>query len=129
MGSRRPLVSAPKISATPVEFGLRFGTAKVLTEVGGASGASRSRQRHHRAWHGEEAQAQLETNVVPLVKQAPGVVAGYWMRSSDGLHGSSVLLFENEETARAAADMIPNTPRPDFVTIDSIEVREVVAQV
>ena len=79
--------------------------------------------------HGDEAQAQLETNVVPQVKEAPGVVSGYWMRSSDGQHGSSVILFENEEAARAAADMIPNTPRPDFITFDSIEVREVVAQV
>lgn len=79
--------------------------------------------------HDEEAQAQLETTVVPRVKEAPGVVAGYWMRSSDGQHGSSVILLENEEAARAAADMIPNTPRPDSVTIDSIEVREVVAHV
>ena len=78
--------------------------------------------------HDEEAQAQLESNVVPVVKQSPGVISGYWMRSSDGQHGSSVVLFENEEAARAAADMIPNTPRPDFITMDSIEVREVVAQ-
>jgi quinol monooxygenase YgiN len=77
--------------------------------------------------HDEEAQAQLESNVLPMVKQSPGVVSGYWMRSSDGQHGSSVVLFENEEAARAAADMVPNTPRPDFITFDSIEVREVVA--
>jgi len=77
--------------------------------------------------HDEEAQAQLENNVLPMVKQAPGAVSGYWMRSDDGQHGSSVVLFENEEAARAGADMIPNTPRPDFVTFDSIEVREVVA--
>lgn len=77
--------------------------------------------------HGEEAQAQLESNVIPMVKQSPGVVSGYWMRSSDGQQGSSVVLFENEEAARGAADMVPNTPRPDFITFDSIEVREVVA--
>ena len=77
--------------------------------------------------HDEEAQAQLESNVLPMVKQSPGVVSGYWMRSGDGQHGSSVVLFENEEAARAAADMVPNTPRPDFITFDSIEVREVVA--
>ena len=41
----------------------------------------------------------------------------------------TILLFQNEETARAAEKMIPNTPRPDSVTFDSIEVREVVAQV
>ena len=79
--------------------------------------------------HDEEAQAQLESNVVPVVKQSPGVISGYWMRSSDGQHGSSVVLFENEEAARAAAEAIPNAPRPDFVTFDSVEVREVVAEV
>jgi len=78
---------------------------------------------------GEEAQAELETNVVPRVKETPGVVSGYWMRSTDGQHGSSVILGENEEAARAAAEAIPNAPRPDFITFDSIEVREVVAQV
>jgi quinol monooxygenase YgiN len=77
--------------------------------------------------HDEEAQAQLDGTVVPMVKQAPGVISGYWMRSSDGRHGSSVVLFENEEAARAAADMVPNQPRPDFITFDPIEVREVVA--
>ena len=77
----------------------------------------------------EEAQAQLEANVVPRVKETPGVVSGYWTRSSDGQHGSSIILFENEEAARAAADAIPNFPRPDFITFDSVEVREVVAQV
>jgi quinol monooxygenase YgiN len=77
----------------------------------------------------EEARAQLETNVVPRVKETPGVVSGYWMHSSDGQHGSSVILFENEEAARAAAEALPNAPRPEFVHFDSVEVREVVAQV
>ena len=78
---------------------------------------------------GEEAQAQLEGNVIPRVKETPGVLSGYWTRSSDGQHGSSMVLFESEEAARAAADNIPNIPRPDFITFDSVEVSEVVAQV
>jgi hypothetical protein len=78
---------------------------------------------------GEEAQAQLESNVVPRVKETPGVVSGYWTRSSDGQHGSSIVLFENEQAARAAAEAIPNIPRPDFITFDTIEVGEVVAQI
>jgi quinol monooxygenase YgiN len=77
--------------------------------------------------HDEDAQAQLDGTVVPMVKQAPGVISGYWMRSSDGQNGTSVVLFENEEAAGAAADMIPNQPRPDFITFSSVEVREVVA--
>ena len=78
--------------------------------------------------HGEEAQAQLENNIVPMVKQSPGAVSGHWMRSDEGNKGSSVVLYEDEQSARAAAEMVPNTPRPDFVTIDSVEVRKVVAQ-
>jgi hypothetical protein len=78
--------------------------------------------------HAEEAQDQLNNVVVPRVKQTPGVVAGYWFEPTEG-HGSSVVLFENEAAAREAAAQIPNVPRPDFVRFDSIEVREVVAQV
>ena len=77
----------------------------------------------------EEAQAQLETNVLPRVKEIPGVVSGYWTRSADGEHGSAMVIFESEEAARTAADNLPNMPRPDFVTFDNVEVREVVAQV
>ncbi len=76
----------------------------------------------------EEAQAHLESNVVPAVKQAPGAVSGYWTRSSDGEHGSGMVIFETVEAARAGAEAIPNMPRPDFISFDSIEVREVVAQ-
>ncbi len=76
----------------------------------------------------EEATAQLQTQVVPRVKEAPGVVSGYWTRSADGEHGLAVVLFEDEETARASAETIPNTPRPDFIRLDNVEVREVVAQ-
>ncbi|TMK29510.1 MAG: hypothetical protein E6G61_09485 [Actinobacteria bacterium] len=77
--------------------------------------------------HAEEAKAQLETNVLPRAKETPWVVSGYWTRSPDGEHGFSMVIFENEEAARAAADNIPNLPTPDFVTFDNIEVREVVA--
>jgi hypothetical protein len=74
----------------------------------------------------EEGVAQLRANVVPLVKQVPGVVGGYWTSAAQDGQGRSVLLFENEESARAAAASIPNTPRPDFVRIDKVDVREVV---
>ena len=79
--------------------------------------------------HDEEGRTELETNVVPRVKQAPGVVAGYWAQSADGEHGYSMILFESEETARAGADMARNGPRPDFVSFDMVEVCEVVAQI
>ncbi len=50
--------------------------------------------------HGEEAQAQLENNVLPMVKEIPGAVSGYWTRSADGTKGSSMVLFENEAAAK-----------------------------
>jgi antibiotic biosynthesis monooxygenase len=78
--------------------------------------------------HVDEALEHLKSTVVPRVKQAPGLVAGYWVRPQDG-HGLSIVVFETEDAARAAADMAENAPRPDFVTFDSIEVREVAAQV
>lgn len=79
--------------------------------------------------HDEEGRTELETNVVPRVKQAPGVVAGYWAQSADGERGYSMILFESEETAQAGADMARNGPRPDFVSFDKVEVCEVVAQI
>ena len=79
--------------------------------------------------HDDDAQAQLDTVVVPRVREAPGVTAGYWTRSTDGAHGASMVIFESEESARAAGEQAQNMPRPDFITFDSIEVREVVAQI
>jgi hypothetical protein len=41
-----------------------------------------------------EAQSLLARDVVPRVKEAPGLVAAYWMRSDDRKHGTSVIIFE-----------------------------------
>jgi heme-degrading monooxygenase HmoA len=81
------------------------------------------------AGHDQDAQTQLETNVVPRVKEAPGVISGHWLRSADGRHGTSVILFETEDAARAGAEMAQSVPQPDFIHFDSVEVREVVAQI
>jgi len=40
-----------------------------------------------------------------------------------------MVVFEDERAAQAAADMVPNMPRPASVTVDNVEVREVVAHV
>jgi heme-degrading monooxygenase HmoA len=73
----------------------------------------------------EAAEALLQEQVVPRVSQAPGFVAGYWTRSDDKTNGLSVIAFESEDAARAAAEQMP--PPSDAVNVDSIEVREVVA--
>ena len=75
----------------------------------------------------ELAQKGLTEQVVPRVKNAPGFVAGYWSRSDDGSNGVSMIVFESEDTARAVAEQIRNGPLPETVTLESAEVREVVA--
>jgi len=64
--------------------------------------------------------------VVPRVSQAPGFVAAYWTRSDDGSNGQSMLVFESEDAARAVADRLGSNV-PEGVTLESAEVREVVA--
>ena len=67
--------------------------------------------------------------VVPQVAQAPGLVNAYWTRSDEG-KGLSMIVFESEEAAKAMAERLtggPNGPPPDAVTLDSVGVREVVA--
>ena len=76
----------------------------------------------------ESARQNLQEQVVPRVRQAPGFVAGYWTRSGEGADGLSMLLFESEDNARSAADMVrEGAERIAAVTLESVEIREVVA--
>jgi hypothetical protein len=72
----------------------------------------------------EAAETALREQVVPQVSQAPGFVAGYWTRKDNT--GLSMVVFESEEAAQAASERIPSGV-PDPVTLEDIEVREVVA--
>ncbi len=75
----------------------------------------------------EQAQQTLQEQVVPGVKQAPGFVAGYWTRPEGGGNdGLSITIFESEEAAKQAAERVPQMV-PSAVTLESVEVREVVA--
>jgi heme-degrading monooxygenase HmoA len=72
----------------------------------------------------EAGEALLREQVVPRVSQAPGFVAGYWTRKdNDGL---SISVWESEDAANAASEMV-RAAAPEGVTVDSVEVREVVA--
>jgi hypothetical protein len=62
--------------------------------------------------------------VVPGVSQAPGFVAGYWTRKDDS--GVAMVIFESEDAAQAMSERVPSMV-PDVVTLQDIEVREVVA--
>ena len=75
----------------------------------------------------ERAHEGLREQVVPGASQAPGFVAGYWTRSDDGHNGLSMVVFESEEAAQAAAEGIRSgAVIPETVTLESVEVREVV---
>jgi hypothetical protein len=69
----------------------------------------------------------LKANIVPQVKQAPGILGGYWLSGQDG-KGLGITLYETEEDARRAAEMAKGQPRPDYITSAHFNVREVVAQ-
>jgi hypothetical protein len=71
----------------------------------------------------EAAEAELHDKVIPGVSQAPGFVAGYWTTKDDT--GLSMIVFESEDAANGASEMIPGTV-PDTVTLEGVEVREVV---
>ena len=73
----------------------------------------------------DAARKTLHEQVVPRVKQAPGFVAGYWLAPEDG-QGLSVLVFESEDAAKGFAGQIQSPPGGE-VTIDSVDLREVVA--
>ena len=68
--------------------------------------------------------AALGEQVVPRVSQAPGFVAAYWTRKGNG--GLSMSIWESEDAANAASEMVKSVA-PEGVSVDSVEVREVVA--
>ena len=72
----------------------------------------------------EAATARLKEEVVPRVSQAPGFVAGYWTRKDNT--GLSMLVFESEEAATNAEERV-RANMPDAVALETIEIREVVA--
>lgn len=72
----------------------------------------------------EDAEAVLREQVVPRVSGAPGFVAGYWTRKDN--RGLSMSIWQSEDAANAASEMV-RSAAPEGVTIDSVEVREVVA--
>ncbi len=46
----------------------------------------------------------LREQVVPTVSQSAGFQAGYWLRPLADARGTSLVLFDTEENARAAAE-------------------------
>jgi len=77
----------------------------------------------------EEALSFLEKEVLPQLKQFPGVVGGYWLATKDS-ESLAVVLFDNEDSAKQMAEVgLPQAPPPPGATLGNIEVREVIAHI
>jgi hypothetical protein len=74
----------------------------------------------------DEATKVLREEGIPRVSQAPGFVAAQWVKLDEST-GTSMLTFESEEAAQRAAEMLKaNPPGGSAITINSIEIGEVV---
>jgi hypothetical protein len=74
----------------------------------------------------EQGRKFLREEGIPRISQAPGFVGAYWVRLDENT-GTSMLVFESEQAAQAAAEQLRTSPPPgSAVTINSIEVGEVV---
>jgi hypothetical protein len=74
----------------------------------------------------DAAQQRLEQDVVPQISQAPGFQAGYWTWKDNT--GLSMIILDSEDAANQAAERVREmVGRIDAVSLDGVEVREVVA--
>jgi len=75
----------------------------------------------------EIARKSLREQVVPRVSKAPGFVKGYWTGGAD-TNGLSLVVFATKQDAENAANIVRSSPPPPGVTMNSVEIREVVAE-
>jgi hypothetical protein len=80
------------------------------------------------AGQSDSARKGLHDEVLPRVKQTAGLVRGYWTLSDDALKGLSVVVFDTKTHADAVAQMVRTQPPPTAVTLNTVEVREVVGE-
>ncbi|MGH7722297.1 MAG: hypothetical protein ACRENL_05605 [Candidatus Dormibacteria bacterium] len=52
----------------------------------------------------ERGRKELESNVIPMIKQAPGFVSAVFLSPSSGSEGLSVLVFDTKEQAQGAVE-------------------------
>ena len=68
----------------------------------------------------------LQANLLPRVREAPGIVSASFMSDGEGAT-LNVMVFESEEAARAALELTRNAPRPGFLRLESADVYLVLA--
>ena len=72
--------------------------------------------------------AKMANGILSKLSSAPGFVTGSFVRSADGNHGRSLVVFDTEDQAKAAAENArASIPADGPVDVVSIEVYEVVA--
>ncbi len=76
----------------------------------------------------DESRKALREEVVPRVKKAPGLVKGFWTVRADKSEGTSIVVFDTQQNAENAAGMVRSSPPPPGVTLNTVEIREVVAE-
>jgi hypothetical protein len=73
----------------------------------------------------ENGRTHLTEQVIPQLRQAPGFVSAQWVRTGD--KGTGMIIFESEDAAQAVAEQLrANLPPADVVTVESVDVGEVV---
>jgi hypothetical protein len=68
----------------------------------------------------------LEANLLPHVREAPGVASASFMSDGEGTT-LKVPVFESWESARAALDLTRKAPRPGFLELESADLYRVLA--
>ena len=68
----------------------------------------------------------VEKHVMPQVRKAPGIVSAT-MTTDEGGRTLNLLLFQDEDAARMAVESIRSAPRPPFMRLETVELREVLA--
>jgi hypothetical protein len=74
----------------------------------------------------ENGRKELEANVVPMLKQAPGLVSAVFLSPPSGREGLSVVVFETREQAQFVVD---NMKPPGNIRLLKSEVREVAVKI
>lgn len=73
---------------------------------------------------GGAARADLDAQVIPMLKGIPDFVGGYWVALSED-RGTSVVIFESEASAKALAAQATSTPMANITTTRA-EIGEVI---
>ena len=76
----------------------------------------------------EELQQMVDGMVVPRATGVPGFITGVWSRSAEAKKGLGLVVYGTKDEANGLVNAIKSGPAPDAVTIDSVEVYEVLAQ-